>query len=68
MKLKFYYLWEIPLKGVAKQLLNKVKKWFDGKKVESIIVSLVSENKAALRFYKSLGFNNFKLELRNETY
>ncbi|VVB75025.1 Mycothiol acetyltransferase [uncultured archaeon] len=51
-------------RSVGKSLMNEAIKLFKSKKIKHICLSMLSGNKNALAFYESLGFKEFKKELK----
>ena len=52
--------------GIARALFKKVKSWALSRNLNQIKLKVYSDNKAALKFYKSLGFSSLTEELELE--
>lgn len=50
--------------GMAKEIFKEALKWFQTKKVRNIELNVDSRNEAAIKFWKKLGFFDYKLRMR----
>jgi len=51
-------------KGVGKKILNKLMKWFEGKKIKNIELEVNAHNKLGIDFWKSNNFFTYRLKMR----
>jgi len=50
--------------GIAEMLFNEAFSWFQKKKIKNIELNVDVRNEAAIKFWKKLGFSEYKLRMR----
>lgn len=50
--------------GIAERLFKEAREWFKKKKVRNIELNVDTRNEAAIKFWKKLGFFEYKLRMR----
>ena len=50
--------------GIAEMLFNEALPWFQKKKIKNIELNVDARNKAAIKFWRKLGFGEYKLRMR----
>lgn len=51
--------------GIARELVNKARTWFESQGIESIELQVVANNVSAINFWRSMKFNEELLQMRS---
>lgn len=53
--------------GIAEELVNRADAWFNLRKVGSVDLQVITENKAGIGFWKKMGFKSEVLQMRKKS-